>query len=86
MEEETPAVDEAAAEAEAEAKAKADAEAEAKAKQEAKKKEMEELKKKMAEAGPWRQTLTRMRLTLKPSQSVGEACARGSTRGQKPWV
>ena len=50
MEEETPAVDEAAAEAEAEAKAKADAEAEAKAKQEAKKKEMEELKKKMAEA------------------------------------
>ena len=58
MEEETPAVDEAAAEAEAEAKAKADAEAEAKAakvaeakaKQEAKKKEMEELKKKMADA------------------------------------
>ena len=58
MEEETPAVDEAAAEAEAEAKAKADAEAEAKAakvaeakaKQEVKKKEMEELKKKMADA------------------------------------
>ena len=58
MEEETPAVDEAAAEAEAEAKAKADAEAEAKAakvaeakaKQETKKKEMEELKKKMADA------------------------------------
>ena len=58
MEEETPAVDEAAAEAEAEAKAKAEAEAEAKAakvaeakaKQEVKKKEMEELKKKMADA------------------------------------